>query len=135
MSAAAYLVIRCDGCGDREAGTPFEARNHREVRAHNKQAGWRWKRGRDLCPVCAVTDGFDRSRRYLVAVAPFDGDGELAHQHLAVLGWNPRVKTWVHGQAICGRSVPQGPVEPGGDRCPDCQARAAEYTLILDGAA
>ena len=54
MSAAAYLVIRCDECGDREAGTPFEARTHREVLAYNRAAGWRWTRdGRDLCPDCA----------------------------------------------------------------------------------
>ncbi|GAB2722250.1 hypothetical protein [Kitasatospora kifunensis] len=56
MSAAAYLVIRCDACTDSEIGTPFEALTHRQVRAHAKErSGWRWTRdGRDLCPACAA---------------------------------------------------------------------------------
>lgn len=54
MSAAAYLVIRCDECGEEEVGTPFHVRNHREVRKHNRPAGWRFTRdGRDLGPNCS----------------------------------------------------------------------------------
>jgi hypothetical protein len=49
--AAAYLVIRCDGGCGAEASTPFAARTHREVRAHNRRAGWRWSPTEgDQCP-------------------------------------------------------------------------------------
>jgi hypothetical protein len=59
MSAAAYLLIRCDhdhtgdGC-DAEASWPvrFEPHTHRELRRLLKERdGWRFTRdGRDLCP-------------------------------------------------------------------------------------
>ena len=56
MSATAVLMILCDECEDAEIGTPFAARTHREVRAHNKRVGWRRTRnGRDICPTCAAT--------------------------------------------------------------------------------
>jgi hypothetical protein len=75
---------------------------------------------------------YDRSRRYLVAVGPLGMPDEPDDTHLAVLGWNPRVEAWVHGVAICGRSVAQGEVTPAGRCCRDCLQRAAEYTLILE---
>lgn len=54
MSAAAYLVIRCDACGEEEVGTPFHVGTHHEVRKHNRPAGWRFTRdGRDLGPKCS----------------------------------------------------------------------------------
>lgn len=74
----------------------------------------------------------DRSRRYLVPVARLDLPDEPDHTHLAVLAWEPRVAAWVHGQAICGRTVAQGEVEPAGVCCPGCRTRAAEYTLIVE---
>jgi hypothetical protein len=54
VTAVSIPLIRCNECGEREVGTPFPARNHREVRKHNRPCGWRFTRdGRDLCPDCS----------------------------------------------------------------------------------
>lgn len=56
MTAARYIVIRCDGpdkgpdACDAEVGTPFEARTANEVRKHNKS--WHRTKWGDICPAC-----------------------------------------------------------------------------------
>ncbi|MBM9509929.1 hypothetical protein [Actinacidiphila acididurans] len=78
----------------------------------------------------------DRTRRYLVTVGPELLPGEPQDAHLAVLSWNDRAEAWIHGQAICGRSVPQGELDAGATvTCRDCLARKAEYERILTGQA
>lgn len=62
MSAAAYLVLRCDAADETETdgycgaerGWPvrFEPHTHRQLRRLLKARGWRWSRGRDICPDC-----------------------------------------------------------------------------------
>lgn len=63
MTAAAYLVIRCDGpdpaepdgrCGS-EGHWPLRVDTHRELRRLLRtRCSWRRTRdGRDLCPACA----------------------------------------------------------------------------------
>lgn len=56
MTAETYHAIRCDQhtngerCGE-EWGHPVRVANHRELRRHLKDRGWRRTRdGRDLCP-------------------------------------------------------------------------------------
>jgi hypothetical protein len=53
MTAARYIVIRCDANPDgctAEASTPFAARNATEVRKHNED--WHRSKSGDICPQC-----------------------------------------------------------------------------------
>ncbi|EDY52989.1 hypothetical protein [Streptomyces clavuligerus] len=64
MSAAAYLVVRCDG-RDPEAGCPDSAegscpapvRTHTELRRYLRNVcGWTRRTARDLCSTCTEED-------------------------------------------------------------------------------
>lgn len=74
----------------------------------------------------------DRSRRYLVTVGPYPLPDEPQDAHLALVAWQPRLEMWLHGQAICGRTVPQGEQDDGTTvTCPECLAARARYEEIL----
>lgn len=79
-----------------------------------------------------MTTAYDPSRRYLVPVAPLALPLQPDHTHLAVMSWNARIEAWLTGEAICGRSVAQGEIEPGGTLCPDCGERMEDYKLLLE---
>lgn len=76
----------------------------------------------------------DITRRYLVTVGPYPLPDEPQDAHLALIGWETRLEMWLHGQAICGRTVPQGEMGTGvAVTCTDCLARQSEYEAILAG--
>lgn len=76
----------------------------------------------------------DITRRYLVTVGPYPLPDEPQDAHLALIGWETRLEMWLHGQAICGRTVPQGEMDTGVTvTCTDCLARQSEYQVILAG--
>jgi hypothetical protein len=79
-----------------------------------------------------VTTARDTAHRYLVTVGPELLAGEPDDIHLAVLTWNDRLEAWIHGPAVCGRSVPQGELPEGTKAtCADCLGRKAAYERIL----
>lgn len=79
-----------------------------------------------------MTDTRDITRRYLVTVGPYPLPGEPQDAHLALIGWETRLGMWLHGQAICGRTVPQGEMDTGVTAtCPECLARQTDYELLL----
>lgn len=59
MSATREVTIWCDGgvdgstCGVWYQAGGETARSVRETRAEAKRSGWRYGRGKDLCPVCS----------------------------------------------------------------------------------
>ncbi|HEY5835040.1 hypothetical protein [Streptomyces sp.] len=76
----------------------------------------------------------DTTRRYLVPVGPLGLPDEPDDTHLAVIRWNARMGAWLHGQAICGRSVTQGELpadRPPRNTCPDCARRQDDYEQII----
>jgi hypothetical protein len=76
----------------------------------------------------------DIARRYLVTVGAYPLPDEPQDAHLSVLAWNSTIEAWLHGQAICGRTVPQGEMDTGVTvTCPDCLARQDDYERMLAG--
>lgn len=51
MTASSLVTVFCDGCGQWEDASVGDTA--REARAGARRAGWRIRRGEDLCPRCA----------------------------------------------------------------------------------
>lgn len=86
--------------------------------------------------LAASEDGLDPRRRYLVAVGRLQLPGEPEVVHLALYTWQERLRAWVVGQALCGRSVAGAPLFDGtGSSCSACAIYRPTYEAVLAGEA
>ncbi|MFE6412601.1 hypothetical protein ACFVOR_37340 [Streptomyces sp. NPDC057837] len=74
----------------------------------------------------------ERSRRYLRPVEALHLSDDAHLVHLAAYQWEPRLKEWVTGTALCGDSVEQGPLPEGTVvTCSGCAGWRPRYERML----